>query len=37
MIRLCRPTEFDAILEIINDAATAYIGVIPTTAGMSPT
>lgn len=29
MIRLCHNYEFDAILEIINDAATAYIGVIP--------
>jgi len=29
MIRPCRPDEFGAILEIINDAAQAYHGVIP--------
>ncbi|NPV93309.1 MAG: GNAT family N-acetyltransferase [Firmicutes bacterium] len=29
MIRLCREDEFDIICEIINDAATAYRGVIP--------
>lgn len=28
-IRLCRPDEFGAIWEIINDAAQAYHGVIP--------
>ena len=28
-IRLCRAADFDAILEIINDAASAYDGVIP--------
>ncbi len=29
MIRPCEETEFDAIYEIINDAAQAYRGVIP--------
>jgi GNAT superfamily N-acetyltransferase len=29
MIRLCRGDEFDAICEIINDAAVAYRGIIP--------
>lgn len=29
MIRICLSTEFDVILEIINDAAIAYKGVIP--------
>jgi N-acetylglutamate synthase-like GNAT family acetyltransferase len=29
MIRICHKTEFDAILEIINDAASAYRNVIP--------
>ena len=29
MIRLCKDTDFDAILEIINDAAQAYRGAIP--------
>jgi GNAT superfamily N-acetyltransferase len=29
MIRQCRPAEFDAIYEVINDAAAAYRGVIP--------
>ena len=29
MIRLCRPEEFDAIWDIVNDAARVYQGVIP--------
>jgi N-acetylglutamate synthase-like GNAT family acetyltransferase len=29
MIRPCKPTDFEAIYEIINDAAEAYKGVIP--------
>ena len=29
MIRRCKDTDFDAILEIINDAAQAYRGAIP--------
>jgi GNAT superfamily N-acetyltransferase len=29
MIRLCLATEFSTVLEIINDAAIAYKGVIP--------
>ncbi|MBN1937444.1 MAG: GNAT family N-acetyltransferase [Anaerolineae bacterium] len=29
MIRLCTDTDFETIYEIINDAATAYKGVIP--------
>ncbi|MGC1456224.1 MAG: GNAT family N-acetyltransferase [Nitrospirota bacterium] len=29
MIRLCTDNDFDAIFEIINDAARAYKGVIP--------
>lgn len=29
MIRLCKPDEIDQILEIINESATAYRGVIP--------
>jgi N-acetylglutamate synthase-like GNAT family acetyltransferase len=29
MIRPCKPNEFEAIYEIINDAAVAYKGVIP--------
>ena len=29
MIRTCREDEFDAIREIVNDAAQAYRGVIP--------
>ena len=29
MIRECEPTDFDAIYEIVNDAAIAYKGVIP--------
>ncbi len=29
MIRLCVPDDFDAILDIINDASQAYRGVIP--------
>ena len=29
MIRPCPPTDFDAIFEIINDAAQAYKGIIP--------
>ncbi len=29
MIRRCTPGDFDAILAIVNDAATAYRGVIP--------
>jgi len=29
MIRSCHDADFDAILEIINDAASAYRGVIP--------
>ncbi len=29
MIRICAEHEFDAVLDIINDAATAYKGVIP--------
>ena len=29
MIRLCDDTDFDTILEIVNDAASAYRGVIP--------
>jgi GNAT superfamily N-acetyltransferase len=29
MIRLCRDDDFDAIYEIVNDAAQAYRGVIP--------
>ena len=29
MIRICRDSEFEAIWEIINDAAAAYKGVIP--------
>ena len=29
MIRRCLSTEFDAILEIVNDATQAYKGVIP--------
>ncbi|MGD8292368.1 MAG: GNAT family N-acetyltransferase [Desulfobacterales bacterium] len=29
MIRKCKETDFDAIFEIINDAAQAYKGIIP--------
>lgn len=29
MIRKCFASDFDRIYEIINDAAQAYIGVIP--------
>ena len=29
MIRLCKDTDFDAIVEIINDGAQAYRGAIP--------
>ena len=29
MIRRCKDTDFDAIVEIINDAAQAYHGAIP--------
>jgi N-acetylglutamate synthase-like GNAT family acetyltransferase len=29
MIRLCHEQDFEAIYEIVNDAATAYRGVIP--------
>lgn len=29
MIAKCAPTDFEAIYEIINDAATAYRGIIP--------
>ncbi len=29
MIRKCKSTEFNEILEIINDAAIAYKGIIP--------
>jgi GNAT superfamily N-acetyltransferase len=29
MIRPCRPDDFESIYEIVNDAATAYKGVIP--------
>src|SRR5437868_12862893 len=29
MIRLCEPTDFEQIYEIINDGAQAYKGVIP--------
>lgn len=29
MIRRCHPDEFDAVLEVINDGASAYRGVIP--------
>lgn len=29
MIRLCKDTDFDAIAEIVNDAAQAYRGAIP--------
>ena len=29
MIRLCKDTDFDAIVEIVNDAAQAYRGAIP--------
>ena len=29
MIRLCTDNDFEAIFEIINDAARAYKGVIP--------
>jgi N-acetylglutamate synthase-like GNAT family acetyltransferase len=29
MIRLCRDDDFEAIYEIVNDAAVAYKGVIP--------
>jgi N-acetylglutamate synthase-like GNAT family acetyltransferase len=29
MIRTCTPADFDAILQIINDAAQAYRGIIP--------
>jgi GNAT superfamily N-acetyltransferase len=29
MIRLCLPDDFDAIYDIVNDAAAAYKGVIP--------
>jgi len=29
MIRACKETDFDRILEIINDAARAYRGIIP--------
>jgi GNAT superfamily N-acetyltransferase len=29
MIRKCKPSDIDAIFEVINDAAVAYKGVIP--------
>ena len=29
MIRVCNPSDFDTIYEIINDAAQAYKGIIP--------
>ena len=29
MIRLCDESEFDTMVEIVNDAAQAYRGVIP--------
>ena len=36
MIRLCVPIEFEAIYEIINDAAQAYKGVIPSDCWQEP-
>jgi len=29
MIRICIDRDFEAVLEIINDAAQAYKGIIP--------
>ncbi len=36
MIRLCGDDDFEAIYEIINDAATAYEGVIPSDVWTEP-
>ena len=37
VIQQCTDHDFDAILEVINDAARAYEGVIPVTATRTPT
>lgn len=36
MVRICTDNDFDAIFEIVNDAAQAYKGVIPDDGGHEP-